>query len=231
MSLPGIVSLRNNYFFLVTAAFFAEREREAAERFAAALRACRDSAVLDAALLPSRLSTRDIARERFADVFFGLFALLRSRAACSRVSFDALPCAGGGSLTPARRAFDKPMAIACLAERAPCFPSRMCSISSRTNSPACVLGAFPSRLSFLARSITSFSGIVTPSLELIVMLGRFRKPSALDSSRISSCNSEALPTKPARRYTQATGTLEHARLASACPQQRRWLSQPKTQRR
>ena len=34
------------------------------------------------------------------------------------------PAAGAGSLTPARRAFDRPMAIACFVERAPCFPSR-----------------------------------------------------------------------------------------------------------
>ena len=38
------------YFFRVAAAFFAAREREAAERLAATLRACRDSAFLDAAL-------------------------------------------------------------------------------------------------------------------------------------------------------------------------------------
>jgi hypothetical protein len=47
--------------------------------------------------------------------------------------------------TPERRAFDSPMAIACFAERAPCFPRLMCSISSRTNSPACVDGDLPIR--------------------------------------------------------------------------------------
>src|SRR2546423_3372531 len=52
------------------------------------------------------------------------------------------------------------MAIACLVERAPCLPSRTCSISSRTNSPACVLGAFPCRLSLRARSSVFFSGII-----------------------------------------------------------------------
>jgi hypothetical protein len=30
---------------------------------------------------------------------------------------------GAGSFTPARRAFDRPMAIACFVDRAPCFPS------------------------------------------------------------------------------------------------------------
>ena len=38
------------HFLRVVAAFLAEREREAAERLAAALRAWRDSAVFDAAL-------------------------------------------------------------------------------------------------------------------------------------------------------------------------------------
>jgi len=48
---------------------------------------------------------------------------------------------------PRARAFDSPMAIACLVERAPCFPSRMWSIFSRTNSPAAVVGALPPRRS------------------------------------------------------------------------------------
>jgi hypothetical protein len=66
---------------------------------------------------------------------------------------------GGGRLTPALRAFESPIAIACFVERAPCLPSRMCSISSLTNSPACVVGAFPARLSHRARSSVVFSGI------------------------------------------------------------------------
>ncbi len=65
------------YFLRVRAAFFAEREREAAERLAAALRAWRDSAFLDAALRPSRLSALEVARERLAD-FFPLEALIPS---------------------------------------------------------------------------------------------------------------------------------------------------------
>ena len=51
------------------------------------------------------------------------------------------------------------MAIACFADRAPCFPSRTWWISSRTNSPAWVDADFPSALSRLARSIVSCSGI------------------------------------------------------------------------
>jgi hypothetical protein len=31
---------------------------------------------------------------------------------------------GVGSFTPARRAFESPIAIACLVDRAPCLPSR-----------------------------------------------------------------------------------------------------------
>src|SRR5439155_902304 len=82
--------------------------------------------------------------------FLDELALRRSLLALRFVALG--PEVGGGSLTPDRRAFDSPMAMACLVDRAPCFPSRMCSISSRTNSPACVLGAFPSALSRLARS-------------------------------------------------------------------------------
>jgi len=47
-----------------------------------------------------------------------------------------------GTFWPLRRASDKPIAIACFVERAPCLPSRICSISSRTNSPAAVVGDF-----------------------------------------------------------------------------------------
>src|SRR5437588_2411260 len=128
-------SMPANHFLRVAAAFFADREREAADRFLAALRAWRESARFEAALRPSRFSAREVARERLADFFvLLLFPSLRSRAACLRVFFD--PFLGCFSFTPARLAFERPMAIACLVERAPCFPSRTCSISSRTNSPA-----------------------------------------------------------------------------------------------
>ena len=122
------------YFFRVFAAFFAERERDAAERFFAALRACVDSASFEAALRPSFLSALRLARERLVEGFFPLFAFLRSRFACSFVSSEAV--SDGGKSTPARRAFASPIAIACFVERAPCLPSRICSISSFTNSPA-----------------------------------------------------------------------------------------------
>ena len=153
------------YFFRVLAAFLADLERSAFERFEAAFVAWRDRAVFDAAARPSRLSAFELARERLADGFDleELRPLRASRAACLRVSSEVFPFSGGGSLTPARRAFDSPIAIACLAERAPCLPSLMCSISSFTNSPAWVLGDFPSRLSCFARSTVSFSGIMISS--------------------------------------------------------------------
>src|SRR4051812_30999151 len=60
---------------------------------------------------------------------------------------------------PARRALERPMAIACWGERAPCLPWRISSISSRTNSPAAVVAALPSRKSLRAFSIVCFLGI------------------------------------------------------------------------
>jgi hypothetical protein len=87
--------------------------------------------------------------------------LWEALAALLRDFDETRPRAGGGKRTPARRALDNPIAITCLAERAPCLPWRICCISSRTNSPACVLGAFPSRLSRRARATVFFSGIVS----------------------------------------------------------------------
>ena len=63
------------------------------------------------------------------------------------------------TFTPARRAFERPIAIACFADLAPCLPSRMWCISSRMNSPACVVGALPWRRAFRARSTVFFSGM------------------------------------------------------------------------
>src|ERR671914_995258 len=138
---------------LVRAAFFAAAERWDALRRRALARACRESDLGDAADRPSRLSALLIARDRLAD---GRFCALR-RPVERRVFAAAFPFFG--IFTPARRALDSPIAIACLVDRAPCLPSRMWWISSRTNSPACVEGAFPSRASSRARSIVSCSGI------------------------------------------------------------------------
>jgi hypothetical protein len=77
----------------------------------------------DAVLRGSRFSTLRIARERRRD---GCLPACPARLADFALFFvEALALAGGrGSFTPARRAFDKPIAIACFVERAPCLPSR-----------------------------------------------------------------------------------------------------------
>jgi hypothetical protein len=50
--------------------------------------------------------------------------------------------------------------MACFVFLTPCFPCRIFSTSARTNSPACVLGDFPSRLSSSAFSIVFLSGML-----------------------------------------------------------------------
>lgn len=50
-----------------------------------------------------------------------------------------------GTATPAWRAFERPIATACFAFFTPCLPSRTWWTSSRTNSPAWVLGFLPWR--------------------------------------------------------------------------------------
>ena len=124
--------------------------------------AARDNDFFEAAWRPSRRSAFEDARERTLDVVFLLarWPRLLSAAAFFLVASDVLPFAGGGSFTPSRRALDSPIAMACLVERAPCLPRRTCSISSRTNSPACVDGAFPSRLALRALLRVCFSGIM-----------------------------------------------------------------------
>ena len=81
--------------------------------------------VRDAAPCCSRFSFRETARDRAADGFAWRCCPVReSRAACFRVRAEAVPFFGGASFTPARRAFERPIAISCFVERAPCFPSR-----------------------------------------------------------------------------------------------------------
>jgi hypothetical protein len=87
---------------------------------------------------------------------------LTSAAAFFLVASEVFPLAGGGSFTPSRRALERPIAIACFVERTRCLPRRTCSISSRTNSPACVDGAFPCRLALRALLTVCFSGIMHP---------------------------------------------------------------------
>jgi hypothetical protein len=108
------------------------------------------------------LSARNVARARLGD---GRFRPPPARLADAALRFVLRLALAGGrdSFTPDRRAFDRPIAIACFVDFAPCFPSRMWCISSRTNSPACVLAAFPCCLSRCARLNVSCSGIVNPS--------------------------------------------------------------------
>lgn len=153
--------MAQEFFARVRAAFLAALERSAALRFFAAACACRERARWEAAECGSLFNLFLAARERAGEgvVLRPLAARFNSRCACLRTAVEVAPFFGGGSLMPARRALDKPMAMACLAERAPCSPSRMCSISSRTNSPAWVEADLPARLSWRARCRGSFSGI------------------------------------------------------------------------
>lgn len=111
----------------VRTAFIAASCRDELLRRFAALCACRERLFRDAAERPSRLSAVEVARERLADGrrLRPDCPFARSRCACLRVRADAVPFFGVPSFTPERRAFDSPMAIACLVERAPCLPSWM----------------------------------------------------------------------------------------------------------
>src|SRR5690242_18962412 len=111
---------------LVRAAFFAAAERSAALRRRAADRACFASAGFDAAARPSRFTAPVTARDRLRDTLWSpRCPAATARSALRRVRSLASPFLGGASFTPARRALDNPIAIACLVERAPCLPSRM----------------------------------------------------------------------------------------------------------
>ena len=106
------------------AAFRADWLREAELRFRAADFAWRDKDDFEAAECPSRFSALEVARDRFAEGFRFEPAFAESRAACFLV-FSEAPSFGAPSFTPARRAFDNPIAMACLVDRAPCLPSRI----------------------------------------------------------------------------------------------------------
>lgn len=131
---------------LVRDACFDDAERCAGERILAAARAWCAIARGDAASTPSRFSAFKDARDRLVIELPRAGAALpraRSRDARLRTDADALPFRGGSKLTPARLAFDRPMAMACLVERAPWTPSLIWSISSLMNSPAWVEAALP----------------------------------------------------------------------------------------
>jgi hypothetical protein len=80
----------------------------------------------DAVAWLSRRSAPSVARERSCETFrrVPVPAFARSRAAWRRTAPEAFPFLGTGSLTPARRALDRPIAIACWTDLAPWTPSR-----------------------------------------------------------------------------------------------------------
>ena len=93
---------------------------------AAVLFACAESDFFEAAECPSRFNALVVAADRLADVFVPPRApFAESCCAFLRVACDVVPDLGGGNFTPARRAFDNPIAMACLVDRAPCLPSRI----------------------------------------------------------------------------------------------------------
>jgi hypothetical protein len=109
---------------LVRAAFCAARRRSAADRRRAALRAWLASALCEATDRGSRFKACRIARDRRGDTLRRCRPARDAEAALCFVR-AVEPAGGFPSLTPARRAFDNPIAIACFVDRAPCFPSRM----------------------------------------------------------------------------------------------------------
>ena len=107
----------------VRAALRADALRAEADLRRATLRAWCESALRDATLRLSLFSLLRIARERRGD---GLARLRPARLAAAALRFVLARAlfGGAGSFTPARRAFERPIAIACFVDRAPCFPSR-----------------------------------------------------------------------------------------------------------
>jgi hypothetical protein len=110
---------------LVRTAFLAAAFKDPAPRLRAADRVCRVRAVREAAARPSRRSAVRMAPDRLAEGFLRDRARRKAYSALRRVLSDVFPFSGGGSSTPARRAFERPMAIACFVDRAPCLPSRI----------------------------------------------------------------------------------------------------------
>jgi hypothetical protein len=151
---------------LVFVALRAAAERDDADRREAARRDCLDSAARVAVLRGSRLRVRSTARDTRGRrrVFRLPWPASYAYSALLRVFAFALPFAGGGSRTPARRASDSPIAIACCGDLAPCWPRRILRISSCTNSPAWVDGDLPARLSRLAFSTVLRSGMIVSLL-------------------------------------------------------------------
>ena len=106
---------------LVLAAFLADGLRAPALRFLAVLLAWRERALWLAAERGSRFRALAVARERVEDGLRFERDATTSCCAFFRVRAELLV----GSFTPERRALERPMAIACLVDAAPCFPSRI----------------------------------------------------------------------------------------------------------
>ena len=129
-----------HYFFRVLAAFLAEREREAAERLAAALRAWRDNAFLETALLPSRLSALKVARERFTEGFFLAAFFLSLHHAWLVLAFALTP--GPSPAEEARRphgvlSIDLSRSLVWLSARRVCPRECVRSLLEQTLRPGC----------------------------------------------------------------------------------------------
>src|SRR5260370_42457455 len=109
----------------VRTAFIAALCKEERPRLRAAPFVCRESADCEALDLLSLFKAFSVARERLGDTFRLPERRLASfRSACFRARFVERPALGAPNFTPARRAFDKPIAIACCGYLAPCFTSR-----------------------------------------------------------------------------------------------------------
>ena len=91
-----------------------------ARRFPAVLRACFERAFRDAPERPSLFNAFNVAWERLREGFCRLELCLP---VLLFLLEEALPVGGGGSFTPAFRAFERPIAMACLGDRTPCLPS------------------------------------------------------------------------------------------------------------
>jgi hypothetical protein len=180
----------------------------------------------------SRCSAFSRAREARGDGFSALpdcpFSYARS--AFFLVDSEVFPLAGGFRGIPARLALLSPMAIACFAERAPCFPSRTCSISSWTNSPAAVDGALPSRRSSSARFFVDSSGIFFPFPTLFQMRARdpenedvFMPPSMLHAIPLgpSPVRSGTVPATAATQLPEWSRSPQLRALWNKCGSDRR----------
>jgi hypothetical protein len=108
--------------FRVRAALRADALFALPERVRAADSACRRRALRDAARWPWRRSACRVARARRGDCFRWRAPAFSAELALRFVA--ALELRDAGNFTPARLAFDRPIAMACFAFFAPCLPSR-----------------------------------------------------------------------------------------------------------